>query len=199
MPVNYTNHKGQTYTLYRGQTKTGKPRYYFGRMGQSQGGGEPVTELPLGFTISESVNGIVSLVKDRPSLIIPSEVMTIEAAIKQHPEANRYRITVKHDYIEIYEQSGQNLNELFSELQRDFQLDPGRVARAKSEMEQRANYAPVLRFFLLDPTQRLFGTQRMCYRSSVNGWLELRQTGPVAELAHTLIPILGTDLFYDLW
>jgi hypothetical protein len=59
MPVSYTNRKGLTYTLYRGQTKTGKPRYYFGREGQSQG--EPVTELPPGFTISESVNGIEAL------------------------------------------------------------------------------------------------------------------------------------------
>ncbi len=44
MPVSYTNRKGLTYTLYRGQTKTGKPRYYFGREGQSQG--EPVMEHP---------------------------------------------------------------------------------------------------------------------------------------------------------
>ena len=28
MPVRYTNRKGMTYTLYRGQTRTGKPRYY---------------------------------------------------------------------------------------------------------------------------------------------------------------------------
>ena len=71
MPINYTNRKGQTYTLYRGQTKSGKPRYYFGREGQSQG--EEVTEIPAGYTISESVNGVVSLVKDkdRPSLIQP--------------------------------------------------------------------------------------------------------------------------------
>ncbi|TMC26946.1 MAG: hypothetical protein E6J36_02395, partial [Chloroflexi bacterium] len=72
MAVSYTNRKGLTYILYRGQTKTGKPRYYFGRAGQSQG--EPVTELPPGYTISESVNGVVSLVKDRPSLIQPEEV-----------------------------------------------------------------------------------------------------------------------------
>ncbi len=89
MPVNYTNRKGQTYTLYKGQTKTGKPRYYFGRM--SQGKREPVTELPPGFTISESVNGVVSLVKDRPSLIQPEEVAEILAAVKQHPEARRSR------------------------------------------------------------------------------------------------------------
>ena len=89
LPVSYTNRKGQTYTLYRGQTKTGKPRYYFGRTGKSQG--ESVTELPPGFTISESVNGVVSLVKDRPSLIRPEEVAVIEATVPSRRQARQYR------------------------------------------------------------------------------------------------------------
>ena len=79
MPITYTNHKGLTYTLYRGQTSTGKPRYYFGR--EDKGQGEPVMELPSGFKISESVNGVVSLVKDRPSPILPEEMAVIEAVI----------------------------------------------------------------------------------------------------------------------
>ena len=112
MPVSYTNRKGLTYTLYRGQTKTGKPRYYFGRAGQSQG--EPVTELPPGYTISESVNGVVSLVKDRPSLIQPEEVAAVEAVVQQHPDARRYRVAVKRDRIEIYEQVGPDYNALVS-------------------------------------------------------------------------------------
>ena len=82
MPVNYTNRKGQTYTLYRGQTRSGKPRYYFGRAGQGQG--EPVTEIPPGYSIIESVNGVVSLAKDRPSLIQPEEVAAVEAAVQRH-------------------------------------------------------------------------------------------------------------------
>src|SRR3989440_10873672 len=114
MPVSYTNRKGVAYTLYQGQTKSGKPRYYFGRPGQSQG--EPVLELPPGFTISESVNGVVSLVKDRPSLIQPEEVAAIEVAVQQHPEARRYRVAVKHDQIEIYEQAGPDYEELLGEL-----------------------------------------------------------------------------------
>src|SRR5437660_5422650 len=104
MPVSYTNRKGLTYTLYRGQTKTGKPRYYFGRAGQDQG--EPVTELPPGYTISESVNGVVSLVKDRPSLIQPEEVAAIEAVLHKHPEAHRNRVAGKRERIELYEQFG---------------------------------------------------------------------------------------------
>jgi hypothetical protein len=197
MPVSYTNRKGQTYTLYRGQTKTGKPRYYFGRAGQGQG--EPVTELPPGFTISESVNGVVSLVKDRPSLIRPEELAAIETAVQQHPEARRYRVTVKHDLIEIYEQVGPDYEALLGDLHMVGLASPGLFERLQAFEEQHARYAPVLRLILLDPTRRLFSAQRMCYLGSIDGWLELWQTGHVATLAPALIPTLGTDQFYELW
>ena len=197
MPISYTNRKGLTYTLYRGQTRTGKPRYYFGRAGQGQG--EPVTELPPGFTISESVNGVVSLVKDRPSPIQPEEVAAIEAAVQQHPEARRYRVAVKHDRIEIYEQVGPDYQTLLGELHMDGLSSPGLAERLQAQEERHASYTPVLRFILLDPKQRRFGVQRMCYLGSIDGWLELGQTGPVAQLARALIPTLGTDQFYELW
>ena len=198
MPVSYTNRKGLTYTLYRGQTRTGKPRYYFGRAGQGQG--EPVTELPPGYTISESVNGVVSLVKERPSPIQPEEVAAIEEAVQQHPEARRYRVAVKHDRIEIYEQVGPDYNALVSELHNMTGLSrPDLAERLQAVEERHAQYTPVLRFILLDPTRRRFGAQRMCYLESIDGWLELGQTGPVATLARALIPTLGTDQFYELW
>jgi len=197
MPVSYTNRKGLTYTLYRGQTKTGKPRYYFGRAGQSQG--EPVTELPPGFTISESVNGVVSLVKDRPSLIQPEEVAAIETAVRQHPEARRYRVAVKHDRIEIYEQLGPDYVALLSELHMEHLSRPGLAEQLRAMGERHARYEPVLRFILLDPARRRFSAERMCYLGSIDDWLELGRTGPVAELARELIPTLGTDQFYELW
>jgi hypothetical protein len=197
MPVSYTNRKGLTYTLYRGQTRTGKPRYYFGRAGQGQG--EPVTEIPPGFLISESVNGVVSLVKDRPSLIQPEEVAAIEEAVQQHPEARRYRVAVKHDRIEIYEQVGPDYEALLGELHIVGLSRPGLAERLQAEEERYAHYTPVLRFILLDPTRRRFGAQRKCYLESIDGWLELGQTGPVATLARALIPTLGTDQFYELW
>src|SRR5438445_391914 len=187
MPVSYTNRKGLTYILDRGQTKTGKPRYYFGRAGQSQG--EPVTELPPGYTISESVNGVVSLVKDRPSLIQPEEVAAIEAAVRQHPEARRYRVAVKGNRIEVYEQVGPDYNELVSELHLPGLSRPGLAEELRALEERHAHYTPVLRFTLLDPKQRLFSVERMCYLGSIEGWLELHeQTGPVAKLASALIP-----------
>ena len=197
MPVSYTNRKGQTYTLYRGQTRTGKPRYYFGRAGQAQD--EPVTKLPTGYTISESVNGVVSLVKERPSLIQPEEVAAIETSVQQHPEARRYRVAVKHDRIEIYKQVGPDYDALLDELQTVGLSSPGLAERLQAEEERYARYTPVLRFILLDQRRRQFGAQRMCYLGSVDGWLELGQTGPVATLARALIPTLGSEQFYELW
>jgi len=198
MPVSYTNRKGMTYTLYRGQTRTGKPRYYFGRPGQGQG--EPVTELPPGFTIRESVNGVVSLAKDRPALIQPEEVAAVEAAMQQHPEARRYRVAVKGNRIEIYEQVGPDYNALVSELHLPGLSRPGLAEELRALEERHAHYTPVLRFTLLDPKQRLFSVERKCYLGSIDGWLELHeQTGPVAKLASALIPTLGTEQFYELW
>ena len=197
MPVSYTNRKGVTYTLYLGQTRTGKPRYYFGRPGQCQG--EPVTELPPGFTISESVNGVVSLVKDRPALIQPEEVTAVEAAVQQHPEARRYRVAVKGNRIEVYEQVGPDYNALVSELHIPGLSGPGLSQELRALEERYARFTPVLRFILLDRERRLFGVQRMSSLGGIDDWLELGQTGPVAKLARVIIPTLGTEEFYELW
>jgi len=142
---------------------------------------------------------VVSLVKDRPSVIQPEEVAAVEAAMQQHPEARRYRVAVKHDRIEIYEQVGPDYDALLSELHMASLSGPGLAERLQAMEERYARYAPVLRFILLDPTQRRFGVQRMCYLGSIDGWLELGQTGPVATLARALIPTLGTEQFYELW
>ena len=83
MPITHTNRKGVTYHLCRGRTSTGKVRYYFAR----QPAGDAVDEIPHRFTIKESVNGLVSLVKDRPTLLLADEVAAVEAAAMLHPRA----------------------------------------------------------------------------------------------------------------
>ena len=105
MSVTYTNRKGRTYHLCQGVTKTGKPRYYFARESK----GEAVEEIPAGFRISESVNGIVSLVRDRPPQIRPEEVAAVEAALRRHPKSRNYRVAVKlnHPHILALHDSGE--------------------------------------------------------------------------------------------
>jgi hypothetical protein len=183
--------------LFCGQTSTGKPRYYFGRADKDQG--EPVLELPPGFKISESVNGVVSLVKERPSLIQPEEMAVIEVVMDEQPQATRYRVVDKYDRIEIYENAGPDFDVLLDALHIDSLSRPSLVKQLYAIEERHAHYAPVMRFTLLDPEQRRFGAERMSYRSSVNGWLKLVHTGPLTQLAHTLIPTLGTEQFFELY
>jgi hypothetical protein len=195
--ITYTNRKGVTYTLYRGQASTGKPRYYFGHVDKGQG--EPVLELPSGFKISESVNGVVSLVKERPSLILQVEKGVIVEVMDEHPQSNRYQVVVKQDRIEIYENSSPDFDALLDALHISGPSRLGLAEQLYATEERHAHYAPVMRFTLLDPEQRRFGAERMCYRSSVNGWLKLVHTGPLTQLAHTLIPTLGREQFFELY
>jgi hypothetical protein len=196
MSVTYTNRKGVTCTLYLGTSKTGKPRYYFGRGG---GEGEPVAELPPGHSISESVNAVVSLVKDRPSPLRPAEVAAVEAVIRRHPKAKNYRVVAKGRRIEIYERTGGDYVDTFAELG-IFGLTRDQIAARLGDLEERrARFEPVLRLTLLDREQRRFGAARMCYLSRIDGWLDLSRWGSAAELADALVPTLGTDDFFELW
>ena len=193
MPVTYTNRKGITYYLCRGVTKTGKPRYYFAREPK----GELVDEIPEGWRISESVNGIVSLVRDRPARILPEEVATVEAAVKRHPKSHRYRVAVKHNRIEVYEQVGPDADELISALAQQGLGTPELADRIRAEQERYAQFTPVLRFILADVKQRTFRVERMCYLGGIDDWIDVGPMGPIDQLARLWIPRLDTDAFFE--
>ena len=195
MPITYTNRKGVTYYLCRGVTKTGKPRYYFARELK----GEPVEQIPEGFKISESVNGIVSLVRDRPALIRPEEVAAVKAAVERHPKSHKYRVSVKRNRIEIYEQVGPDAEELASALAQEGFVIPRLADRIQATMEGRARFTPVLRFILADEERRTFRVERWCYLGSIDDWIDVGAMGPVDRLARQLIPKLGTDQFFELF
>ncbi len=195
MPITYTNRKGTTYYLCRGITKTGKPRYYFARKPK----GEPVERIPEGWKISESVNGIVSLVRDRPAQILPEEVAAVEAAVRWHPKSRNYRVSVKHDRIEVYELVGPDAESLISALAQQGLGTPGLADRIRAEIERYGQFTPVLRFILADAEQRTFRAERWCYLGSIDDWIDVGPTGPVNRLTRQIVPRLGTDAFFELY
>lgn len=65
MPVTYVNRKSVTYYLCKGKTPSGKARYSFAHEPK----GNTIEQIPEGYAISESVNGVVSLVQLKPQLI----------------------------------------------------------------------------------------------------------------------------------
>lgn len=195
MPVTHTNRKGITYTLCRGTTKTGKPRYYFVRDAEDR---RVVEEIPEGWEIRESVNGIVSLARERPQQIQSEEVRVVRTALRRHPKGQNYRIDVKPDRIVIYERVAPDADELISELSKAAPLGPGRESELRGILEEQAQFTPVLRFILDDVEQRVFRAERWCYLGRIDDWIFVK-TGPVDRLARKLIPTLGTDEFFQLY
>jgi hypothetical protein len=196
MPVTYTNRKGITYTLCQGVTKIGKPRYAFVRDPE---GRRVVEAIPDGYEISESVNGIVSLVQERPKKLLAEEIAAVEEAVRRHPKARNYRVNVRPDQIEVYESVGPDADDLLSSLRGVM----GLLSRSKEDdlraiLARDAQFTPVLRFILEDEETRVYRAERWCYSGSIDGWLFIT-TGPVEQLARRMIPTLGTDEFFELF
>lgn len=200
--VSYTNRKGITYYLHRGTGPTGKVRYFFS-LKQESDKGESVEEIPAGYAVGESVNGVVSLARERPSPLRPEEVETVQEAVRRHPKARDYRVVARGRQILVYEYAGPDAEDLAAELSG---LGLGSRITAESlraSFERHARYAPVLRFTLApgQPTAspRAFQVERWSYRGRIDGWLDLHIPGDLVQLVRRTVPALGTDRFYDLY
>lgn len=195
MPVTYTNRKGFTYTLNKGVTKTGKPRYYFSRELKD----EPVEKIPKGYKIQESVNGIVSLVKKRPQLILADESKSVEAALKRHPKSKHYRMNVKDNQIIIYEGIGADMEGLRAILGFAGVGSEKAEELIESELDRYIQFTPIMRFILDDQETRQYHAERWNYLGSIDDWIYASHSGKIDELSKILIPTLGTDEFYELY
>jgi hypothetical protein len=196
MPVTYTNRKGHTYYLCQGLTKTGKLRYYFAR--------EPIEEspdrIPDGYRISESVNGVVSLVKNRPQLIMPHEVASVEVVLARHPKSRDYRVAVQNSQIVIYERLGPDIDTLSAIFGKISALQSNTVKmRLQEQLDKMARFSPILRFILIDPEERKFRSERWSYLGDIDDWIDIGESGKLKILARRLIPKLGTDDFFELY
>lgn len=188
-PVSYTNRKGRTYYLHAATTKTGKIRYVMAKTPEGA-----LSELPAGYTITESVNGQVSVGRIQPRIIPDSE----EALVRS--ELNRlgldaYRCSVKGAYITVYEplHSRQDYSEMLNEM--GF-LAPVANDYITSRIEK-GPFDPVMRFRLFDRDKRVYEVERMTYRG-MGGWRSLHRFGGLSELARKYLPHLGKESFYDL-
>ena len=194
MPITYTNRKGMTYYLCRSVTKTGKPRYYFGREPK----GEPVQEIPAGYVIRENVNGLVFLAREREAQILPEERAVVEAAIQRHPKARNYRIEVKDKRLIVYERTGPDVEDLTPALRGLGRLTASQLRDMQAFLEESARFTPVMRFTLLDKEKRTFCTERWCYLGSIDDWIDIGPSGSLRLLAKRFIPLLGSDALYEV-
>jgi hypothetical protein len=189
MTIQYTSRTGKTYYLHAGETKTGKPKYFFS---QKQGGA-PVDTIPDGFEIYENVEGQVFLRRIPKQIIKSEELALVQAALKSHGEAWEYRAEVKKDMITVYE-SGTDIGGI-SDMIAAYTGRPF----TEAEKLQHAHYMAVLRFVLEDKKARLFTTERFCFRGSVDDWIHVGGPGPLTDQVGKYIKHVGRESIYELF
>lgn len=192
--VTYTNRKGRTYTLCQTLTKKGNIRYFFTLEPAEK---TVVRQIPDGYEIRENVNGQVSLRKKRAHLIRPEERAVVERIVLHHPEARNYKVDIEGKQIIIYEQAGPGAKFLQQLFQFTNPIGESREEQIQARLEEWGRFNPVLRFELVDPKTRKFKVMRMGY-SGHGGWLRPTLWGSIEELARQVIPLLGTEDFFEI-
>ena len=191
--INYRNRKGILYHLGQATTKTGKPRYFFSPRAPQL----PVLSIPDGFEISESVNGVVSLRNAVLQPIGPKELRLVQAAMDHHDRLKGHRVDSSGKAVTVYEPFG-FLSEVFTQSTADRAANSSHLNCVIQAVESSRHYFPVMRFVLVNRDLREFEAQRMCYRSSIDGWLTLDR-GNLRDMAKKYIPYVGHESFFELF
>ena len=185
----YENRMGVTYYLHEGRTKTGKNRYFVAKtMGPGMLG-----EMPDGFEVTESVNGVVSVRrKTTDRAVVPEDdVKVVQEAVARHPHLRGYMVRAVDNAVVIFEPHPRP-----SEL-RDFAARLGVPYRASSFVEERmkkAQYAPIMKF---EREGDGYVVLRMTYRGK-GGWSWPLGAGKLPGLATKFVKSIGTEAFFDL-
>jgi hypothetical protein len=193
MTIEYTNRRKQKYYLHQGQTKTGKPKYFFSMKTE----GTLVNTLPEGYEIYENPNAQVFLRKIPPQIITPEEIAIVRAGLKKHAKLIEHRdfmLDVKNKNIVVY-LCDQNIDSLGRLTPAHAGFDAERFREALSYS---LTYTPMMQFVLDDIEDRAFIIERWCFRGSIDDWITLDYSSDLKELVKKYGQHLGKESFYDL-
>jgi hypothetical protein len=192
VPITHTNAKGQTFSLYQGTTKTGKPRYYFAMQSE----GTVAKAIPPGYEIYENPNAQVFLRRIPPKIITDEERQVVEDGMRTYAEVQDYKIDVKGNAIVVYtaDQDIETLAGLFQDIYPDPTTNPQLLTLLRNEI----HYSPMLQFLLEDAQRRLFTAQRYCFRGSVDDWIDIGY-GPLTTLVKRYVKHLGQESYFELF
>ena len=190
MAIEYVNRRGQKYYLHQGETKTGKPKYFFSMKAEGILG----NDIPDGYEIYENPNAQVFLRKILPQLITPQEITIINAGIKKYAQLDYFIVDVKGKNIIVY-LADQNVDNLMEFASFSYTKNSPMVREA---IARSLTYSPMMQFVLEDSQTRKFAVERWCFRGSVDDWISLGSSTDLKELVKNYARHLGKESFYDL-
>ena len=198
MTFEYRNRRGDVYLLQAGKTRTGKPRYYFGRRLT----GEPVEEVPAGYEVFESPQrGQVYLRRELRTSIAPGEREIVADGISLFSEVSHFIVDIEEDCLVVYApiMSDDRLNSLVRRLAGPDALQISRYREARDQLARELEHEKALRFQLYDDEQRLFLAERWCSRDAGGGWIHLGGPAALAGLVDDFVERLGKESFRELY
>jgi hypothetical protein len=193
VPITHTNAKGQTFTLYQGTTKTGKPKYYFAMQCE----GTLAKAIPAGYEIYENPNAQVFLRRIPPKIITDEECQIVEEGMRKYAEVKDYKVDVRGNALLIYT-ADQDM-ETLAAIVCNPHASREENTRRMTLLRQGIHYSPMLVFQLIDAQRRTFQTQRYCFLGSVDDWIEIGKPGKLTQLVKKYVKHLGQESYVELW
>jgi hypothetical protein len=193
VPITHTNAKGQTFSLYQGATKTGKPKYYFAMQSE----GRLAEAVPAGYEIYENPNAQVFLRRIPPKIIADEECQVVEEGMRTYAEVKDYKVDVRGNALLIYT-ADQDIDTLAA-LVCNPHASREENARRMTLLRQGIHYSPMLVFQLVDASRRTFQTLRYCFLGSVDDWIAIGKPGKLPVLVKKYVKHLGQDSYVELW
>lgn len=193
MAMEYVNRKGDTYYLQQGKTRTGKPNYYFAKRLKAAG----LDEIPDGYELYECPETAkVYVRKVRVTAISPMERELLEEAIVRLAGIEHALVDVEADALVVHLSNTED--ESLDETCEVFGVRPHMLGRAREYLLRRANYQKMMRFTLVDADERLFTTERWCFRGSIDDWLPIGRPELLERALERFVPHLGKESFFEL-
>ncbi len=193
MVMEYVNRKGDTYYLQQGKTKTGKPKYYFGRRLSAA----PLDAMPEGYEVHESPeNAQVHARKTRATEVSSMERRLVEEAVARLAGLKHVIVNIEHDALVVYLPDTED--EPLERLDEMPWFSAGAIGKLRDRQARRAYYQKMMRFELLDDDERLYSVQRWCFRGSIDNWVFLAGPAPLERLVEQFAPHLGKESFFEL-
>jgi hypothetical protein len=189
--LTHRNRRGQVYYLHQGVTKKGAPKYFFAK---TVGPGA-LADMPAGYELAESVNGVVSVRRATDSVIPETDVQFVREALAKVPHLARHVVERKGEAIIVHEPEGGASVDDLGGLAREMGVSRQRLEAFTQRPPKR--YTPVMKF---EPESAgkpgEYVASRMTYRGD-GGWRSL-STGPLSLLVPRLVPHIGRESFFEL-
>ncbi|MGB7343849.1 MAG: hypothetical protein WBD20_06535 [Pirellulaceae bacterium] len=186
--MQYVNRRRETYFAFEGTTKTGKPKYFASKKPTSANASRAET-LPADFEFFENpMNATVVIRRRRPTTLTVAQRNLLSRLTLEHSTMN-CEVIIDGNSLIVYSSSKPQFDPAIESIMPGF----------SKSVADNANLEPGFKFTLAEPEKRLFSIARYCYRSSMEGWLELhRRPASMETLAAQYLAHLGQESYFDL-